>query len=75
MVNFPPTLPVGSAARPVSKPATNRSVSQSGAAKKREVYVSDRRRSKDRRSRRGVKQIMDRRSGGDRRRSTIDLSV
>lgn len=75
MVNFPPTQPLGSAAVPVSRPVTNRSVAQANATKKREAYAADRRRRKDRRTQRGVKQIMDRRTGGDRRRSTIDLSV
>lgn len=74
MVNFPPTLPVGNGAHIVSKPTTRR-VAQSNAAGKREAIALDRRRMKDRRSRRGAKQIMDRRAGGERRRSIIDLSV
>lgn len=75
MVNFPPTLPVGSAATPVAKPAAHQRVTQSTAAAKRQAFVADRRRMNDRRARRHSKQIMDRRSGIDRRRSSIDLSI
>ena len=75
MVNFPSTLPVGSAAVPVRK-STVRRVTESTAAEKREAAAVDRRRRKDRRSRRGAgKWVMDRRTGADRRRSSIDLSI
>lgn len=74
MVNFPPTNPVGSAATPVNKPTVRR-VNQSTAAANRQASAVDRRRMNDRRMRRGSKQIMDRRTGMDRRRSSIDLSV
>lgn len=74
MVNFPSVNPVGSAAIPARK-STTRKVSESTAAEKREILAVDRRRRNDRRQRRGAKQIMDRRSGMERRRSSIDLSI
>lgn len=74
MVNFPTTLRTGSAATPVTKPTVAR-VKQSVAAEKRQAFVVDRRRMTDRRSRRQAKQVMDRRTGIDRRRSNIDLSI
>lgn len=74
MVNFPPTQPVGSGATPVNKPSVRR-INQSTAARKRQASAVDRRRMNDRRRSRGAKQIMDRRTGLDRRRSSIDLSV
>lgn len=74
MVNFPSINPVGSSAVPVKKTAS-RKVYQSTAAEKREMLAVDRRRHNDRRQRRSAKQVMDRRSGMERRRSSIDLSI
>ena len=74
MVNFPPAIPVGSAAPVTAKPSTRRVV-QSIATSKRESVVYDRRRRSDRRGRRGGPQLMDRRCGADRRRPLIDLSI
>lgn len=74
MVNFPPTIPVGSSARTVETSRNTRIV-PSSAADKRETRAIDRRRMYDRRARRSARQIMDRRSGPERRRASIDLSV
>ncbi len=73
MINFPPTIPVGSTAHTIKKTPTQR-IAPSSATDKRETRL-DRRRMSDRRSRRGSKQVMDRRYGLERRRSSIDLSV
>lgn len=74
MVNFPPTLPVGHTA-PHSRPAISRRIVPSSAADKRETHSTDRRLLRDRRDRRGQAQIMDRRSGPERRRSSINFCV
>ena len=74
MVNFPPTLPVGSVTGTIKNSSTRRTT-PSNATQKREMQYSDRRRMQDRRGRRGAKQVMDRRSGPERRRTSIDLSV
>ena len=73
MVNFPP-LPIGSSAQPLKRHKTRRIV-PSTAADKREDQDLDRRLKRDRRGRRGEQQVMDRRSGSNRRRSSINLSV
>ena len=74
MVNFPPLLPVGSQTHTVQRNSLRRTIPSSGA-EKREARPQDRRRMRDRRARRGSKQLMDRRNGPERRRSSIDLSV
>ncbi len=74
MVNFPPTIPVGQTPPSVKKNNDRRIVPTIAADKKQSV-LTDRRGVRDRRSRRRLKQIMDRRSGADRRRSSINLSI
>lgn len=74
MVNFPPTLPVGHIA-PNSKATRSRRIVPSSAADRHETHSIDRRLLRDRRDRRGKAQIMDRRSGPERRRSSINFSV
>ncbi len=74
MVNFPTTI-VPITGTTTSRKGSARRVASSTAAENRETHSIDRRTRRDRRSRRGQKQIMDRRSGPERRRSTIDFSV
>lgn len=75
MVNFPTTTsPINVTPTPQS-PGTKQIV-PSRAPTKREARAVDRRAFIDRRGRRGAdKRVMDRRSGPERRRSSIDLSV
>ena len=74
MVNFPPTIPVSNTTPTTWKGPSHRIV-PSSATDKRETRMLERRRMRDRRSRRGAKQVMDRRYGLERRRSSIDLSI
>ena len=74
MVNFPPTTPINTSTPTTWKGPTRRIV-PSSAADKRETRALERRRMRDRRSRSGAKQVMDRRYGLERRRSSIDLSI
>ncbi|ARN75776.1 hypothetical protein [Oceanicoccus sagamiensis] len=74
MVNFPTTYTAPSATAP-RKASSQRRIVPSSAADKRETRDIDRRLNRDRRGRRGSKQVMDRRSGPERRRSTISFSV
>ena len=74
MVNFPTTQPVGSITKPAIKSKTSEVV-PSNAAVTRQLKMAERRRRQDRRGRRGAKQVMDRRSGPERRRSSISINV
>lgn len=74
MVNFPTSQPVGSINKPAIKSKTLQ-VAPSNAAATRQLKMTDRRRQQDRRGRRGAKQVMDRRSGPERRRSSISIKV
>lgn len=75
MVNFPPIQPTGNTTY-TARTSPERRVVTSSAEAKREQKVLERRQMRDRRRRRGLKQIMDRRAGGtDRRRASIDLNV
>ncbi len=74
MLHFPTISPPGSPSSTARQP-TNRRANPTGGADKREAVAVDRRRLRDRRTRRGARQIMDRRSGTDRRRASIDLSI
>lgn len=75
MVNFPTnTSPIN--ATPVPQSPGSRQIVPSRAPEKRELRPVDRRAFIDRRARRAAaKRIMDRRSGPERRRASIDLSV
>lgn len=72
MVNFPTNYTPSGASMPTR--ATRRVV-PSSPADKRETYSQDRRLGKDRRGRANTQAVMDRRSGSERRRSTINFSV
>ena len=73
MINFP-KIPQGGASRSVQTPLTRRSV-PSTAADSQKHRTLERRQTIDRRKRRGEKHVIDNRSGADRRRSSIDLSI
>ena len=74
MVNFPTTYAAPSSKAPA--PATGqRRIVASSAAGKREVRDAERRLTSDRRSDAGTQPVMDRRSGSERRRCTINVSV
>ena len=75
MVNFPTTTsPIN--ATPTDQSPGSPQIVPSRAAAKREAHAIDRRAFVGRRARRGAdKRVMDRRSGPERRRSSIDLSV
>ncbi len=75
MVNFPTTTsPIN--VTPTSASPSTRHIVPSRAPEKRESRPVDRRAFQGRRGRRGAaKHVMDRRSGPERRRSSIDLSV
>ena len=75
MINYPPLLPVGSNANPVKKKSSRRVVAASATDKRKAHLQEDHRRMRDRRTRRGAKQLVDRRTGPERRRPSIDLSV
>ena len=75
MINFPVNNGVATPVTSSAGQARSRRIVPSSAADKREVLVSERRLKRDRRDRRGQKQVMDRRAGNDRRRSVIDFSV
>ena len=74
MVSINPTTPIVT-------PTTNNGVTPkqrvmaSSGADNRQFRASDRRFKMDRRGRRASQQVVDRRTGSERRRSTIDLSV
>ena len=74
MINFPPN-------RPIDRPADSglnrrtRRAAPSSATVKRESTAVDRRGLRDRRSRKGAQQVIDRRTGAERRRASIDFSV
>lgn len=74
MVNFPTSYAAPSTIMP-TRTANQRRIVLSRAADKREAYAIDRRLTKDRRGGRVAKQVMNRRSGSERRRSTISFSV
>ncbi|MCP3908458.1 MAG: hypothetical protein GY712_10635 [Oceanicoccus sp.] len=74
MVNFPTTYATPSSTAP-SKTANQPRVVQSSATGKREAGAIDRRLNRDRRGRSSAKQVMDRRSGPERRRSSISFNV
>jgi hypothetical protein len=74
MVNFPTTYAAPSSTTS-TKTDNQRRIVPSSAADKRETRDIDRRLSRDRRGRRGAKQVMDRRFGPERRRSSISFSV
>jgi hypothetical protein len=74
MINFPPTLPATTATPPSNK-SPSRRISPSSNLNKRAYQILDRRRMRDRRSRRGGSQLIDRRYRPERRRSSIDVSV
>lgn len=68
-------LTVREVVRKVRRPEAGVRVEQGAAATDRTDSGADRRHKVDRRSRRGQRQLMDRRSGAERRRSSIDLSI
>lgn len=74
MVNFPTSYAAPGSTMP-TRAANQRRIVPSSAADKREANAIDRRLTKDRRGGRVAKQVMDRRSGSERRRSTINFSV
>ena len=74
MVDFTSITP-GRAPGRLKPYSSNRRTKETVAAEQREGEISDRRRKRDRRSGGGAKQVMDRRSGLERRRPRIDLSV
>ena len=74
MVNFPTTYAAPASTAPA--PTTGqRKIIASSAAGKREARDIDRRLTSDRRSDAGTKPVVDRRSGSERRRCTINVSV
>ncbi|WP_101757087.1 hypothetical protein [Oceanicoccus sp. KOV_DT_Chl] len=75
MINFPVNNAVNTPASSSLAKANSRRIVPSSAADKRDILAADRRFKRDRRGRRGSKQVMDRRAGADRRRSSIDFSV
>ena len=76
MVNFPTTTSPINATPTVQSPSSPQIVPSRPATTKREEHTIDRRASVRRRGSRGAdKRVMDRRSGPERRRSSIDLSV
>lgn len=74
MVSINPTSPIITPPTNSAVPSKQRVVASAGADR-RHYRSNDRRFKLDRRGRRASSQIIDRRTGSERRRSIIDLSV
>lgn len=74
MVSINPTTPIVTPTTDSSGRATQRVLASPGADN-RQFKASDRRFKIDRRGRRASQQVVDRRTGSERRRSIIDFSV
>jgi hypothetical protein len=75
MINFYPNLPVGSSSQPTPKTQANLVAPSNATNNNREMHIRERRAMHNRRTPRDGKQVIDRRSGPERRRSTISFSV
>ena len=75
MINLPPIRRMSPASTTVTDRNRQTSVTSTASTSRRQAVASDRRYRHDRRTRRGEKQVMDRRTGMDRRRSAISFKV